>query len=227
MRHAVRRRGHRGPPNPLFSHSYSFYYGIPFTHTGFWATWTATEKVDLTYGALLGWDCFDDPNDSISQYFGVTVRGAKPADSLTVQAIAGPEQADDNSDLRVLFDATWRHGWTDNLSTTVDAVYGFEEFAGPDASWYGVTAYVTRRIDERLAATLRAEWFRDDQGTRIGFATDLYSITFGIDARPLRRFANLRLRPELRWDHAAGDQPFDGGTSADQFTAAIDIIVTF
>lgn len=215
------------PPNPLFSHTYSFYYGIPFTHTGFFATWSVSEKVDLSYGALLGWDCWDDPNDSVSQYVGVTVRGSEPADSLTLQAIAGPEQPDNDSDIRTVFDATWRHGWTDDVSTTVDAICGFEEATGTDPSWYGIAAYATKRLDERMSATFRAEWFRDDGGSRIGFDADLFTLTLGVDWRPLDCCRNLRLRPEIRWDHASGDEPFDGGTRSDQFTVALDVIFTF
>jgi hypothetical protein len=214
-------------PNALFSHSYSFYYGIPFTHTGLFATWSASEKVDVSYGIVLGWDCWDDPNDSVSQYVGVTVRGADPADSLTLQAIAGPEQADNDSDLRTVLDATWRHGWTDKISTVVDAIYGFEEADGEDPSWYGIAAYATRRLGDRASATLRAEWFRDDGGSRIGFDAEILALTLGVDWRPLRCCPNLRVRPEVRWDHAFGDEPFDAGTRADQVTIAIDVIFTF
>jgi hypothetical protein len=31
----------------------------------------------------------------------------------------------------------------------------------------------------------------------------------------------------VRWDHAAGDSPFDGGTKEDQVTVGVDLIVTF
>jgi hypothetical protein len=218
-----------GPANLLFSHSYQFGFAIPFTHTGLMATWSASERIEIAGSAFLGWDAWNDPNDSLSYHLGLTVRGADPANSLSIQAISGPEQPGNDSDVRTVVDAVWRHAWTERLSTVVDAVYGFEEdaAAGSDASWYGVAAYATHRWNERTSATLRAEWFRDDGGTRVGFDADLFALTLGVDWRPLRCLPNLRLRPELRWDHASGDEPFDGGTSSDQFTAALDVIFTF
>jgi hypothetical protein len=193
------------------------------------ATWSASERIEIAGSAFLGWDAWNDPNDSLSYHLGLTVRGADPANSLSIQAISGPEQPGNDSDVRTVVDAVWRHAWTERLSTVVDAVYGFEEdaAAGSDASWYGVAAYATHRWNERTSATLRAEWFRDDGGTRVGFDADLFALTLGVDWRPLRCLPNLRLRPELRWDHASGDEPFDGGTNSDQFTAALDVIFTF
>jgi hypothetical protein len=218
-----------GPANLLYSHSYQFNFAIPFTHTGLMATWSAAERVDVAAGAFLGWDVWDDQNDSLSYHLGLTVRGADPANSFSVQAVAGPEQPGNDSDVRTVVDAVWRRAWTDRLSTVVDAVYGVEEeaAAGSDARWYGVAAYATRRLDGRMSATLRAEWFRDDGGTRVGFDGDILALTVGVDWRPAPCLPNLRIRPEVRWDHAPGDEPFDGGTRADQFTLALDVIFTF
>jgi hypothetical protein len=37
----------------------------------------------------------------------------------------------------------------------------------------------------------------------------------------------VRVRPEVRWDHAFGDDPFDDATRSDQFTFAVDLILSF
>jgi hypothetical protein len=217
------------PANLLFSHTWQFGFGIPFTHTGLLASYPASERVDLSAGAFLGWDTWDDANDAWTWHLGATVRGADPAHSLSVQAVCGPERAGEDGDLRTVVDATWRRRWTERFATVVDAVYGFEEGAasGADARWYGVALYATASLCERASATLRAEWFRDVGGSRVGFDADLFALTLGVDWRPVRQAPNLRLRPEIRWDHAMGDAPFDGGTRENQFTLALDVIFTF
>jgi len=59
-------------------------------------------------------------------------------------------------------------------------------------------------------------------------AGDYYELTLGLNWTPRE---NIILRPELRWDWfdapAGTPQPFDAGTSDDQFTFGIDLIVTF
>jgi len=96
-------------------------------------------------------------------------------------------------------------------------------------------------------AGLRVEWLQDTDGTRVagvgnwigsnrgwtgkpGFAGDFYEVTLGLNYRP---HANFVLRPELRWDWYDGSRnidqqlPFNDGLNASQFTAALDMVVTF
>jgi len=217
------------PSNALYSRTTTFGFAIPFTHTGIQVSSYVSDRVEIRYLAVLGWDVWDDANDSLSHILGMTVLGTKPGDSLTVNAIAGPEQPEDNANLRFVVDAVWRRTLNDSWSVALELVYGTEEdaAAGGDAEWYGAVAYVTRRLITRSSATCRIEWFRDADGTRVGSITDLLSVALGADLRPLHAFDNLRVRPEIRWDHAGGDSPFDGGSRGDQFTFAFDLIVTF
>jgi len=79
--------------------------------------------------------------------------------------------------------------------------------------WYGITAYGYLTLTERLAAGMRAEWFRDNNGTRVvypirnsltggapaatGFAGNFWALTWGLNWVPR---AHWMVRPELRYD---------------------------
>jgi hypothetical protein len=46
--------------NFFYSHSYTFFYGTPNTHTGVLATWEPEDGIRLTSGITNGWDNFTD-----------------------------------------------------------------------------------------------------------------------------------------------------------------------
>jgi hypothetical protein len=102
-------------------------------------------------------------------------------------------------------------------------------------------------INDKWSAGLRGEWFRDNNGilvsnleqfsantfanagTPVSFPGDFFEITAGLNWKPN---ANLVVRPEIRYDWsdatgAAGQKPYNGGTTADQFLFAVDAILTF
>ena len=58
-------------------------------------------------------------------------------------------------------------------------------------------------------------------------ATTYYAVTLGANFKlPVdKRFEGTVIRPELRWDHASGATPFDGGTDHDQVTIGADVVV--
>ncbi len=124
---------------------------------------------------------------------------------------------------------------------------GYENFnaGNPDAEWYGINQYLLYQLRPTLAANLRAEWFRDDDGWRVlgpgnipnndawnggGFAGNFYELTAGFKWTP---HPNVMVRPEIRWDWYDGargfrnELPFDGGNGDDQFTTAVDVILTY
>jgi putative OmpL-like beta-barrel porin-2 len=101
-----------------------------------------------------------------------------------------------------------------------------------DAQWWGAAHYLFYELNDCWQAGTRWEVFHDDDGVRIrpferatplGRGT-LYALTLGLNYLPSPNFI---LRPEIRWDWAAGISPFDDETSSQQFTAAIDAIVRF
>jgi hypothetical protein len=218
------------PSNLLPSRSFLFNYAIPFTHAGALATLQASERISVSYGLLLGWDVWEDDNDALSNLGAVTWKSPSERDTVILNLIVGAERPDDDDDLRSVLDATWTHTWSDLWKTTVNADFGFEQGAAPDggeARWWGVAGYVTRTFSSCLSATLRAEYFRDRDGTRLGTPASLTELTLGLDWTPIPCLTGLHVRPEVRWDHSFDGVFFDGGTDADQVSLTLDAYVTF
>lgn len=216
--------------NLLPSRSFLFGYAIPFTHTGVLATVQATPTVSLSWGVVLGWDVWDDDNPhALTQLASFGWKAPDERDAITLNAIVGAERPGNTGDLRMVFDATWTHTWSDRWKTAVNADVGYEEgaAAGQDASWWGAAGYVTRTFSDRLSATARAEWFRDVDGTRLGVPASVGELTLGLDWTPWRSVPNLRLRPEVRWDHSFDGPFFDGGRDEDQLSLTLDLVFTF
>jgi len=218
------------PNDLLVSRSFLFGYAIPYTHTGVLATVQASPRISLSYGVVLGWDVWDDNNPhALSQLVAFGWKSPSERDGIVVNAIVGAERPGNTSDLRYVLDATWTHTWSDRWKIAVNADLGYEEgaAAGEDASWWGVAAYATHTFSDRLSGTVRAEWIRDVDGTRMGTPASLAGLTLGLDWTPWCHLPNLRLRPEVRWDHSFDGPFFDHGRDEDQLSLTLELLFTF
>jgi hypothetical protein len=116
---------------------------------------------------------------------------------------------------------------------------GFQEAGvagGERADWYGLDQYLYYALNDCWKAGFRAEWFRDEEGTRVGlnrpsnpnnppFVGDFYSLGFGLNWNPTN---NLALRPEIRADFFDGvGAPYADGNRDTQALLGIDGIVKF
>jgi putative OmpL-like beta-barrel porin-2 len=224
----------------FYSRGYENVYATPFTHTGGMVTWHATPALDVLAGVVLGWDVFKDNNDMVSFHGGVIWNSSDKRYNWTTAWITGPEQPDDNHDYRTLITSYltaklgpgdawvvsggWHLGYESNGA--VDAQTG----ARKDAKWYGTTIDVFYSVDPKLRLGTRAEWFRDEQGTRTaqlgrpGFAASFFELTMGVTYKPDR---SVSIRPELRFDYSPDARPYNDQTSRFQFVPAIDVIVRF
>jgi hypothetical protein len=144
----------------------------------------------------------------------------------------------------------------DKLKYIAHSDYSWQEDVdgiAADAEWYSISQYLIYQVNNCLSYGIRYEWFRDDDGFRVfgvgssefaagvaspmgfvggGYVGSFQDITVGANYKP---HANVLIRPEVRWDWYDGlpsgingrPLPWDNGTSASQFTAAVDAIVTF
>lgn len=214
-----------GPSNALFSHSYLFNYAIPFTHTGIHGDFKINDKITVYYGACFGWDVFDDQNDNITHMVGAYGNITEKW-KYAFNAITGAEGAE-NDQWRTVFNFLTTYQWTEAFSSSADFVYGFGQSGDQtDTYWWGAAAYATYRFNPQLATTLRGEFFQDRDGTRF-LEGNFTEVTFGVDIYPFKKFMNLRVRPEARWDASWGSKAFNGGNSNHQGTLATDVIITF
>ena len=229
-----------GKDTDFYSRTFENIVGTPFTHTGILGTVHATETLDVVAGVVRGWDVFEDNNNRPSYHGAFIWNSCDKRYNWTTAWITGPEQPGNNSNYRslvssyltVLFGShnEWRiatgGSFAYEAKAAVDPINGNRK----DAEWGSYSTHLFYTVDPRLVLGLRAEWFRDDDGTRTaffnrpGFAANFYDVTLGFTYKP---FQNLRVRPELRFDWTPDARPYNDQRDRFQVTAAVDVIWEF
>ena len=122
------------------------------------------------------------------------------------------------------------------MDWVVENTLGSNTGIGADSNqWYSLTGFYFYDINDRWSAGSRLEWFRDEDGQRVGIngagPGTFYEATLGLNWQPCR---NLTVRPEVRWDWFDGQgRPFDSrdggttGTDSNQFTGGLDAVLVF
>ncbi|MEY2557610.1 MAG: hypothetical protein QOE34_1035 [Verrucomicrobiota bacterium] len=240
--------------NPFYSHTYIFNFGIPFNHTGALFTLYATRWLNLVAGVTRGVNTsIDDNNDAAAFHGGIGLHLNEEKFVVSAATHIGPETPRNDRDLRYLntITATWKI--TGKLTSITDLNYTHDD--GADASAYGVAQYLSYAFNEKIAAKIRGELWRDDKGFYVaqfadprdpfrglagepitdprtvgGGRTTYGALTIGLDLKPPvpKPLTGLVIRPELRVDHSFSDtRPFNDSGDDTMFTAALDVIVTF
>ncbi len=163
------------PNNLNFSRSFFFTFGIPFTHVGLLASYAPTDWLTVTAGPVVGWDAAEDNNDRPSGHGQITVTPFKDF-STNLNFVVGPEQTDNNDNIRWLLDLVVAYTGIKNLTLALNGGYGWEENEATlaasgtrkdtDASWWGIAGYAAYDWTEKLRTAVRAEYFSDPEGVR-------------------------------------------------------------
>lgn len=222
------------PSNFFYSHSYAMNYGSPLTQTGVLAEYSSHQNVTWYAGYVFGWDSgFSNILNADTFLGGVctqisdeltltyTVNAGDFGDGIAANNVAG------NAGDIFLQSFVAQLALTSRWQYVMQTDYGRNSGAGSGSNnWYGLTQYLMYTINESWRAGLRYEVFRDDAGVsgRISNNPETYQAwSLGTNWQP---YANLRIRPELRWDyvnHSTG--PFGGQNSL--FTFGVDAIFQF
>jgi hypothetical protein len=230
------------PDNFFYSHSYTFQYGEPRTHTGVLATTEFWPSWSFQYGFTQGWDTFENPNDAYGFLGGLSFTSQDGSTSLALTLHTGNEDlAGENNrtvyslvlvrQLGCRFTYVFQHDFGIEANREINAAFEFD-----DAKWYSINQYLYYRCRENLDFGLRVEWFRDQDNAQVlgiplqPFVTggNYVAATFGLNWRPHK---NVVLRPEIRYDVSDVDPPlgFDGMfrdfTKDSQLTIAFDLII--
>ncbi len=213
------------PDNFFFSHAYTMQYGEPFTHTGALLTYTINDNVSVTGGVTSGWDAFfQDPPNFLG---GVNVSSDDGGTWLAISLSSG-DASQANRHNRTLYSIVLGHDFTENLHWVFQHDFGIENNAvggTQQAKWYGLNNYLTYDINDTLGVGGRIEWFRDEDGVRVGFGSNSYfAFTGGVNWSPLPW---LKIRPEVRYDFSTAAPAFDGGGRKNQILISTDAIVQF
>ncbi|MCA9248079.1 MAG: outer membrane beta-barrel protein [Planctomycetales bacterium] len=213
--------------NFFYSHSYSQYYGEPFTHTGVLASHDAGCGTAYHAGYVFGWDTgFDDGGDQ-SMFLGGISKELNDNVSIAWMLTAG-DFGTGNGDL-YMNSIVVTAQLTDRLQYIFQHDMGDQSGEGNANEWYSINQYLLYSMNDCWAFGGRFEWLRDDDGARVvpGTVGNYYEATFGLNYKP---HANVIVRPELRFDWAdveAGALPYNGGTADEQTSGGLDIIFTF
>ena len=165
--------------NPFYSHSYIFYFGIPFKHTGILTTSHVSPLLDVYLGVDTGVNTtfgpLDENNSAVAFLGGIGLN--MMGGNLTVLAFThiGPENASRsfpagynvNGYYRYLSDIVVTYKATDALTLTTelnlirdDAAVGTAP--GKSVNAYGIVQYASYTLSDTLTLNGRAEIFRDD-----------------------------------------------------------------
>lgn len=236
---------------------YTFQYGEPFNHTGMLATWTVNDKLTVGSGFTRGWDNFDNTNHNLG-YLGTITYTFEDKSSLAYVAVFGAEPGSSNADgtsTRYLQTVVYTKPINDCLTYVLHTDYGTQGTTiapnGGTARWYGLNQYLLMKQNDCLTWGANFEWFRDEDGfrvggflplpgvpnsrglptTRSGYAGNFYQITVGPQWTPTQ---NLLIRPNLRFDwysgevlNAGGLLPYDDGTAGTQAILGTDVVLKY
>ncbi|HXZ35061.1 MAG TPA: porin [Thermodesulfobacteriota bacterium] len=183
-----------------YSRSFLFNYAVPFTHTGFMAQYALSKEFSASLYLVNGWDVTTDNNNgkSVGASFGFT-----PAEilSFTFNFMYGPEQANNSSHNRFLFDWVGAIKPSKELTFMANIDYAREDSdpnnGGNNSEWYGAAVYAKYEFADFFSASIRAEYFDDQNGVRTGIAQKLKEITLSPEFKIAK---NLLVRPEYRHD---------------------------
>lgn len=185
--------------NDNVTHSFSFGYAIPFTHTGLRATYSFSDRLAALLMLCNGWDVVKDNNGGKSVGAQLTWT---PSAAVTVAAnfMTGPERTGVTGDTRTVFDVVAQWKPTGSTILGLNPTYGTERGAvtpGETAVWWGVAGYARLGLSGSVALCLRAEYFDDRDGARTGTPQKLKELTLTPE---LKLTPHLVFRGDLRID---------------------------
>lgn len=234
---------------------YTFQYGEPFTHTGMLATWKISDKLSWGNGFTHGWDNFDNTGNPHMGYIGTLNYTFDNNDTLAWVGLYGQEPT--FADItqytdRYLQTLVYTRKVSDDTSMVFHSDFGSQQDSvRPDqiANWYGLNSYLFLRQTCRTQYGLNFEWFRDENGARVGAALPSFGSP-GARGYPqpggfngnffqasigAKHFftPNIYARAQYRADwyggstNVAGNLPYDDGTKTYQNLVILDLVMTF
>lgn len=190
-----------------------FSYAIPYFHFGMRAKYAFNSKYSLTGYLVNGWSDTVDNNSGKTGGFSFAWTPNSKF-SLSQNYLAGPEQPNDNSQIRQLTDTVVSYNATKKLSFMANYDYGRgDHLSGTTpatiAWWTGIAGYVKYAFNDKYSFATRYEYYNDHYGFTTGTPGHIQEVT-GTFEHPVA--SHLLTRLEFRQD-MANNPIFLKGTS--------------
>ncbi len=162
-----------------FSHALVFNLGIPTNVTGAMLAAQLASPVDLSIYLVNGWDNISDNNKD--KTMGGRI-GFTPIENFNfgISAIYGAEGDNEDGDQRFVLDLDATLNLSDSTLFGLEVNYGTEEnlptslpVPGRDVDWFGLLLMAHHDFTSWLGATLRYDFFDDNDGGRTGVVQQL------------------------------------------------------
>src|SRR5712671_4208874 len=170
-----------------YSRDLLFSYAIPYFHYGLRAKYAFNDKYSVTGFVVNGWNNIVENNTG--KTYGASF-GWNPTKKVGFiqNYMAGPEQTNDNSNWRQLWDTVITYSPTSKLSFTVNGDYGRGDhpilatsptliFGPKPVFWTGVAAYVKYALNDKYTVVSRYEYYDDHDGFTTGTPQHFNGIT--------------------------------------------------
>lgn len=178
------------PDNFFYSHAFTMFNSEPFTHTGFVATYNASDDLTLYGGWTLGWDTGYDQFGNGSNFLGGASLALSEDTTLTYITTIG--------DFGARGTGGYGHSIVLDMSLTDDLNYivqsDFVETDTPGDRQYGLNQYLIYNINDSVGVGGRVEWWNTG-------GVSVYDATVGLN---IKASDNLIFRPEVRQDWSPG-----------------------
>ncbi len=212
--------------NPTYSRQLLYSLCQPAGHAGGLASYAINEMVSVTAGGITGWDTVKD-NNGRPGFIGQVGLIPDPAYVFYFSTIIGPEIANNDKDIRFLFDyVSTLKPFGDSFAIITNFDYGHEQGShltniGDDATFWGISNSFVFTVASPVDLIYRVEWFEDGGGIRTGARQRVWEMTGAVKWRVTQY---LYARAELRHDES-DSEPFPSGdtlTSNGQPVVAAD-----
>ncbi len=162
-----------------YSRGLLFSYAIPYYHYGLRAKYAFSDKYSVSGYLVNGWNNVLDNNTGKTYGIGFGWNPTKKI-SFTQNFMAGPEQSNNNSNWRQLWDTVITYSPTSKLSFTLNTDYGrgdhMKGVVDP-VFWTGAAGYLKYAFNEKYAVVTRYEYYDDANGFTTGTAQHFNGFT--------------------------------------------------
>jgi hypothetical protein len=213
----------------LYQYSYATLSFYPQNYLGATITYQLTDWINISFAGYTGGDQdFDDNNDSLS--FGGRL-GYLPVEGVEFYTgvAFGPEKSLNDDDNTFFINGEMRLSCWENIFLGAEIQFGQDEgifYTDEKASWLGGLIVFNYMFNKIINATVRVDYFSDDQGAATGIKQNIFNLTGAVLINPVHP---IWLLGEIRYSKS--DQLIfyneTDGLSDNQLTIALELLFSF